>query len=349
MDLSYTTDELARRVEGSLRGAANVVIRGVAEVREATPEQATWVSNPKYAKLLAESKAGVVLVPADYGPTPMPAILCPHVERSVALLLEAFAPELPRPALGVHPSAVVDERAKIGANAAIGPGVVIEANAQLGANCAIHAGVYLGQGTILGDDCVIWPNAVVRDGCTLGHRVVIHSNAVIGADGLGFYFHEGRHCKIPHTGGVILGDDVEVGACACIDRSKFGNTVIGEGTKIDNLVQLAHNVRVGNHCVFAAHTGVGGSTRIGDYCLFGGQAAVIDNVSVGAGARLTAGATLVTKDIPAGMTVSGCPAGEHLAQLREQAALRRLPALLEELKELKERVQRLETSADDKS
>ena len=349
MDLSYTTGELAQRVEGSLRGAANALIRGVAEVREATPEQAIWVSNPKYAKLLAESKAGVVLVPADYGPTPMPAILCPHVERSVALLLEAFAPEVPRPALGAHPSAVVDERAKIGANAAIGPGVVIEANAQLGANCAIHAGVYLGQGTILGDDCVIWPNAVVRDGCTLGHRVVIHSNAVIGADGLGFYFHEGRHCKIPHTGGVILGDDVEVGACACIDRSKFGNTVIGEGTKIDNLVQLAHNVRVGNHCVFAAHTGVGGSTRIGDYCLFGGQAAVIDNVSVGAGARLTAGATLVTKDIPAGMTVSGCPAGEHLAQLREQAALRRLPALLEELKELRERVQRLETSADDKS
>ena len=278
MDVSYTTEELAQRVEGKLRGAGDVIIRGVAEVSEATPAQATWVSNPKYAGLLPTSKAGVVLVPQDFGATPMPAILCPHVARSVALLLAAFAPEVPRPAPGVHPSAVVDERAQLGPNAAVGPGAVIEADVKLGANCAIHAGVYIGRGTVLGDDCVIWPNAVIRDGCRLGHRVVVHPNAVIGADGLGFYFHEGRHCKIPHTGGVILGDDVEVGACACIDRSKFGNTVIGAGTKIDNLVQLAHNVRVGNHCVFAALVGVGGSTQVGDYCLFGGQAAVIDNV-----------------------------------------------------------------------
>ena len=204
MDSSYTTGELAQRVEGKLRGAADVVISGVAEVSEASPGQATWVSNPKYAKLLADSRAGVVLVSAGFGPTPMPAILCPQVERSVALLLEAFAPEVPRPPVGIHPSAVVDPQARLGANHAIGPGVVIEANVELGANCALHAGVYIGQGTVLGDDCVIWPNAVIRDGCRLGDRVMVHSNAVIGADGLGFYFHEGRHRKIPHTGGVIL-------------------------------------------------------------------------------------------------------------------------------------------------
>ncbi|HNQ24488.1 MAG TPA: UDP-3-O-(3-hydroxymyristoyl)glucosamine N-acyltransferase [Phycisphaerae bacterium] len=344
--ISHTLDDLARIVEGSLRGASPARIVGVADVAEAGPGEATFVSNPKYAALLADSRAGVVLVPAGFGPTPMPAIECPKIERSVALLLGALAPPPAAPAPGVHPSAVVESDVQIGPDPAIGPHVVIQSGARVGARCVLHAGVFIGRDTTVGDDCLFWPHVVIRDGCRVGHRVIIHPNAVIGADGFGFYFHAGRHCKVPHVGGVVLGDDVEVGACTCIDRSKFGDTVIGEGTKIDNLVQLAHNVRVGAHCLFAGHAGVAGSVRIGKYCVFGGRAAALDNLAIGDGARLAGGLAVASKDVPPGVTISGFPGRDHRTQMREQAMLHRLPALLEELKALRARVERLEAAAD---
>ena len=345
MSRSYSVKQLAEIVGGSARGDESVVITGVAEVSAASPDDAAWVSNPKYAPKLASSRAGVVLVPEDFGPTPMAAILCDRVDRSVARLLAAFAPPDARPEPGIHPTARIHETVRIGSDPAIGPHVVIEADARVGDAGVIHAGVFIGRGTTVGNDCVIWPNAVIRDGCRVGNRVTIHPNAVIGADGLGFYFAEGRHHKVPHIGGVILGDDVEVGACACVDRAKFGYTVVGRGTKIDNLVQLAHNVKVGEHCVIAAQTGVAGSVHIGDYAVFGGQVAVADNVTIGSRVRCAGGMTMVAKDVPDGMTVSGFTAQDHRRELRERAAVRRLPALAEQLKELIARVEELEASA----
>ena len=343
MSRTYTVRQLGEIVGGSVRGDADVSISGVAGVSEARPDQATWVSNPKYARKLEHSKAGAVLVPVDFGPTPMPALLCRHIERSVAKLLGAFAVPVSKPDPGVHPTAVVHETARIGPDPAIGPYAVVDADARIGASCVIHAGVFIGRGTTIGDHCVLWPNAVVRDGCVLGSRVTIHPNAVIGADGLGFYFDEGRHNKVPHIGGVILEDDVEIGACACVDRAKFGYTVVGRGTKIDNLVQIAHNVHVGGHCVMAALTGIAGSARVGDYCLFGGRAGATDNVTIGSRARLTTQSVAV-KDVPEGMTVSGFPAREHREELRERAWLRRVPALAEKVKSIIARVERLEAS-----
>ena len=170
------------------------------------------------------------------------------------------------------------------------------------------------------------------------------ANAVIGADGLGFYFEDGQHHKVPHIGGVMIEDDVEIGACTCVDRSKFGYTIVGKGCKIDNLVQIAHNVRVGEHCVMAAHTGISGSVRIGRNCLFGGRAAALDNLSIGEGARLAGGLAVATKDIPAGLTVSGFPARNHREQLRDQANVRRLPVVMNQLKDLIARVEQLEAS-----
>jgi UDP-3-O-[3-hydroxymyristoyl] glucosamine N-acyltransferase len=240
----------------------------------------------------------------------------------------------------------VHETARIGRDPAIGPYVVIDAEVRIGASCVIHAGVFIGRATTLGDDCTIWPGAVIRDGCIVGSRVMIHPNAVIGVDGLGFYFDEGRHHKYPHTGGVKLEDDVEVGACTCIDRAKFGYTVVGRGTKIDNLVHLGHNVRVGEHCVFAGQCGISGSVRIGDYCIFGGRAGALDNLTIGDGAKFAGGVCVATKDIPAGVTVSGYPAQEYRRELREQASLRRLPALAQQFKELRARVERLEASTN---
>jgi UDP-3-O-[3-hydroxymyristoyl] glucosamine N-acyltransferase len=343
MNRTFTAKQLAEIVGGLVRGDTDVVISGVAEVSEARSDQATWVSNPKYARRLVDSRAGVVLVPEAFGDTPMPAILCRHIARSVAKLLEAFAEPLCKPQPGIHPTASVHETARIGSKPAIGPYAVVDADVLIGASCVIHAGVYIGRGTTIGDDCVLWPNVVIRERCVLGSRVMIHPNAVIGADGFGFYFDEGRHQKVPHTGGVILEDDVEIGACSCVDRAKFGYTVVGQGTKIDNLVQVGHNVRVGKHCVMAALTGIAGSVRIGDYCVFGGKSGVADNVTLADRAQVAAG-SIVHKDLPEGVAVSGCPARPLMEDRRERGWTRRLPALAEQLKELTKRVEQLEVS-----
>lgn len=349
MPRTYTVEQLAEVVGGVLRGDGSVVVTGVADLREAQSHQATWFSSEKYRSAVAQCRAGVVLLPADFGPTPMPAILCERVDRSVARLLGAFADPLPRPEPGVHPSAIVHETARIGEDVAVGPFAVVEANVSVGPGSAIHAGVFIGAGTTVGRDCMFWPNVVVREGCVVGNRVTIHPGAVIGADGLGFYFDEGRHQKVPHIGGVRVGDDVEIGACTCIDRSKFGFTVIGNGTKIDNQVQVAHNVRIGEHCVIAAQSALAGSVRIGNYCILGGRAAVVDNVVVGDGARLSGGLAVATKNVAGGERVSGMPARHHSEWRREQASLRRLPELAALLKDLTARVKRLESSADHQS
>jgi len=346
MPSAYTLSELAAIVGGTLRGDGSAVVLGVADVTEAGSMDATWVSSPKYAALVSESKAGVVLGPMDMGATPMPAILCEHVDRSVALLLGAFADPVARPDSGIHPTAVVDPGAKIGSDPAIGPHVVIEAGVEIGSSCRIRAGVFIGRGSTLGDDCELWPTVVIRDGCVLGSRVVIHPGAVIGADGLGLYFDQKRHHKVPHIGGVRIGDDVEIGACSCIDRAKFGFTVIGSGTKIDNHVHVGHNVRVGEHCVLAGQTGISGSVRIGEYCVFGGRAGSVDNVTIGDGVRV-AGVSTVTKDVASGAMVSGYPAQDHEREKRERVAIRKLPNLITELRSLRARVAELEAATED--
>ena len=343
MSRTYTVGQLADVVGGTVRGDPNGVIRGVADVSEAGSDQATWVNRQAYADKLKDSRAGAVLVPTNFGDTPMPAILCRQIEASVAKLLGAFATPVSKPDPGIHPTAVIHPSARIGPNPAVGPHVVIDADVRIGASCVIHAGVFIGRGTAIGDNCLLWPNVVIRDGCAVGHRVIIHPNSVIGADGFGYYFDEGRHNKVPHIGGVILEDDVEIGACTCVDRSKFGYTVVGTGTKIDNQVQVAHNVRIGRHCVLAGQSGIAGSSRIGDYCVLGGRAAVLDNVAVGD--RVTvAGLAVADKDIPAGLLVSGFPARDHREELRERALVRRLPKLAEQLKDLIHRVEQLEAS-----
>ena len=346
MTTTYTLADLATRVEGTLRGPGDVVIRSVAALAGAQPDQAAWLSRSKYAGALGGSNAGVVLVPADFGDTPCPAILCPHIDRSVALLLEAFAPAISAPPAGVHTSAVVDAHAHVDPTAAVGPGVVIAAGARIGAGTVLHAQVYVGADSTIGEGCVLWPGVVVRERCQLGDRVIVHPNAVIGSDGFGFYFHEGRHHKVPHTGGVRIGDDVEIGACTCIDRSKFGHTVVGPGTKIDNQVQIAHNGQVGAHCILAGQAGLAGSVVLGDYVVLGGRAAVLDGLTVGPGAKLAGGVAIAAKDVAAGAVISGFPGRDHREHLQELASLRRLPALLAELKQLRARIEQLEAAAD---
>lgn len=347
MSRSLSLGQLAKLVGGDVRGDVDRAITGVAPLHAATASDITWVAHPRYRQQLATSRAGAVLVVESFGETPIDAIVCADVEHSLALVLAEFAPPIASPPVGVHPSAVVDASAALGEGVAVGPLVVIDAGASIGSGTILHAGVHIGAGCAVGSHCRLWNHVVVREGCRLGDRVEIHPGTVIGADGFGYYFRQGRQCKVPQTGGVVIGDDVEIGACSCIDRSKTGATVIGPGVKIDNLVQVAHNVEVGAHCLLCAQVGIAGSTRLGNYVVLGGQTGVRDNIAIGDGVMVAASSSLA-HDVPAGSKIAGTPAVELQQFLRENASQRKLPGLFERLKKLTKRVDALEAAADHK-
>ncbi len=343
---THTLAEIAKAVSGAVRGDPTLRISGVSGVEEAGPTDITWLSHERFAGRLGASRAGAVLVPEQYGATPMPAILVADPSRAIITVLERFAPPVRRPPAGVHASAIVSPSARLAPDAAVGPWVVIEAGATIGQRTVLHANVYIGADAVIGCDCELWPGVVVRERCTLGDRVTIHPNATIGADGFGYQFFDGKHNKIPQIGTVVIEDDVEIGANSAIDRAKFGATRIGRGTKIDNLVQVAHNVQIGPHCMIVAQCGIAGSARLGTGVVLGGQVGVRDHVVLHDGVQ-SAACACISKDIPPGTTVIGAPAVEHEQWIRERGKLRRLARIADELQGLIERVERLEAAADD--
>ncbi|GMV96406.1 MAG: UDP-3-O-(3-hydroxymyristoyl)glucosamine N-acyltransferase [Phycisphaerae bacterium] len=345
MSKSFSLAEIAKWVGGRVRGDGSLRITGVAGVEEAQPGQITWLAHEKYNAQLRASQAGAALVPERFGETPMPAVLCADPALAILTVLERFAPPVPRPPVGIHPSAQVADSAQLGRNVAVGPNVVIGDQARIGEGSILHAGVFIGAQTTLGRNCELWPNVVVREGCALGDRVVIHPNSTIGADGFGYQFADGRHRKIPQIGTVRIEDDVEIGANSCIDRAKCGTTVIGRGTKIDNLVQVAHNVRIGPDCMIVAQTGIAGSARLGRLVVLGGQVGIRDHAVLNDGVQVAA-CSCVSKDVPAGATVIGVPAVEQEEWVRERAKVRRLPRMAEQLADLIKRVEQLEAAAD---
>jgi len=347
MNHKTTIETLARLAGGTLRGAGDVVISGVATVTDASPHDVTWVADESYVRRLGECRAGAVVGPLDLPATPMPAILTRDVESSIAAILGHFSVPFWRPAPGVDESAVIDPTAELGEGVAIGPHVVVGPRTRIDAGTALYAGVYVGADVSIGQRCKLWPHVFVADGCKIGNRVLIWPNAVVGRPGFGFLFRDGKHQRIPQMGTVAVEDDVEIGAGTCIDRAKCGVTRIGAGTKIDNQVQVAHNVTTGPGCILISQVGVAGSVRLGTGVILGGQVGVMDNVTVGDGARATA-QTGVARSIPPHTTVEGRWGRDRMRVLREEAAMRRLPELLERIKELSRRVQALETAADDR-
>jgi len=337
--------ELADLVGGTLRGPGDLRITGVAPLRAAEPGDIAWLSDTRYTARLAETKAAAVLVPASIEKTPQAAIVCASVDHALALVMNHFAPPVPHPPAGVDPTARVAADAVLGADVAVGPYAVVEPGARIGDGTILDAGVYVGADTIVGAHCRFWPYVVVRERCRTGDRVVIHPHAVIGADGFGYYLHQGRHRRVPHIGGVVIGNDVEIGAAACVDRSKTGNTVIDEGAKIDNLVQVAHNVAVGAHSVLCAQVGVAGSARLGKYVVLGGHVGIRDNITLADGVQVAA-CSCVPQDVEAGVKMAGLPAIEFRQYLREHASLRKLPDVVAQLRELTKRVEELEAAAN---
>lgn len=347
MSRSMTVAQIAALVGGDVRGDAERAVTGIAPLHTAIESDITWITHARFRRQLDASRAGVVLLAESFGETTTDAIVCADVDCALALVLAEFGPPVAAPPIGVHPSAVVDESVVLGEGVSVGPLVVLDAGVVVGGGTILHAGVHVGTGSTIGSECRLWDHVVVREACSLGDRVEIHASSVIGSDGFGYYVREGRHCKVPHTGGVVIGDDVEIGACTCVDRSKIGDTVIGAGTKIDNLVQVAHNVEIGANSLLCAQVGIAGSTRLGKYVVLGGQAGVRDNVVIADGVMVAA-STSIAHDVPAGVKMAGTPAVESRQFLRESASLRKLPGLYGRIKELAKRVDALEAAADDK-
>lgn len=319
-----TLQEIARRLGGEIAGDPAVEVDGVATLDEAGPRQITFLANPRYRAKLAGTRAGAVIVGArDRDATAIPRIVADNPYAYYARTVALFHP--PRAAVaGAHPTAVVDPGARVAPTAEVGPFAVIAAGARIGERARIGAGCAIGEGASIGDDTVLHPRVTVYDGCTVGARCILHSGAVIGADGFGMAPDAGKWVKIPQVGSAVLGDDVEVGANTTIDRGALGDTVVGEGVKIDNQVQVAHNCRIGAHTVIAGCTGISGSTVIGRHCVIGGGVGIVGHIEIADGVTVT-GTTFVTKSITQpGVYSSGLPMMPHADWLRNAAHLRRL-------------------------
>lgn len=340
---SFTLGQLAELLKGTLAGPADLPISGVGDLAQAEENQITFISDKKYLPDLAQTRARAVVTSKNI-PVDKPAIIVDRPELAFAALLELFAPPLPHPAKGIHPTAVVetdlDPSVAVGAHACIGP------NTTIGENTVIYPNVTIGPDVTIGKDCILWPGVVVRERVRIGDRVVIHGNAVLGADGFGYNFMDGKHIKISHIGTVLVEDDVEIGAGACIDRAKAGATIIGRGSKIDNLVQIGHNVKVGPHSILVAQVGIAGSTTLGSYVVLGGKVGVRDHVKIGDQAQAAA-CCCISKDVPPGLVVNGIPAIDNRDYLRQHAALRRLPELAVRVTELTKKIHELEQTIHD--
>ena len=338
---TLTLAELALELGGDVVGDGSTVIRGVAGIREAQRGDITFLANARYDAYIDQTQASAVICSREARVSSIPLLQVENPYLAFQKAVRLLRPELYRPPPGVHPSAVISPEAVIGEGVSIGPHCVVAGGARLGARSTLMAGCYLGEQAVVGEDCMLYPHVTVREECVVGNRCILHPGVVIGADGFGFAFDTGRYHKVPQVGNVVVGDDVEIGANSTIDRATTDSTRIGDGTKIDNLVQVGHNVVTGDHCIIVAQTGVSGSTRLEDYVTLGGQVGVVGHVTIGRGA-MVGGQSGVSKSVPPGAKVSGYPAVPIGVWKRVTAYLMKLPQLFERTKALEQRVEKLE-------
>jgi UDP-3-O-[3-hydroxymyristoyl] glucosamine N-acyltransferase len=337
--MGKTLEEIASSLGCSYEGDGSTPIKGVAGIREAKKGDMTFLANPKYHKELAGTSASAVVAAPGVDTGGLAVIRADNPYYAFSLVVRMFAPDreiVP----GIHPGAVVGEGAVIGEGASVYPNAFVEKGARIGAHTVIYPGVYIGEGSSVGEDCIIYPNVVIRDGVRIGDRVIIHGGTVVGADGFGYATEKGVHHKIPQIGGVVIEDDVELGANVTVDRGALGDTVIKRGSKIDNLVMIAHNVVIGEGSIIVAQAGISGSTVLGHHVVLAGQVGLVGHLNIGDGVQVGAKSG-VSRDLDAWQAYSGIPAIPHKEWLRVQAVLPRLPELKKQLAELIRQVEEL--------
>jgi UDP-3-O-[3-hydroxymyristoyl] glucosamine N-acyltransferase len=349
MQLAFSASDLTTLVAPhSVKGATDAVIRGIAALRGARAGELSFLGNVKYRAEVADSAASIILLPPSYVGEPRPDQLFLFVDNPSAALARVCARIeqmlWPRPEPGIHASAVIAPGARVAAEAAVGPLCVIESGAVVGARARLQAQVFVGRDAVVGDDCWLHPGVVVAAGCILRDRVQLHAGVVVGSDGFGYEFVAGRHEKVPQVGVVEVGPDVEIGANSTLDRARFSRTVVGEGTKIDNLVQIAHNVVIGRHCLICAQAGISGSTTLEDYVVLGGQAGLVGHVTVGRGAKIDA-QTGVRADVSPGAVLKGTPGLPYQLEQRINVLRPRLPELFRRVDDLAAEIARLKKTS----
>lgn len=337
---AFTLDELAERIGGTVEGDGSVTVRGVGEVAEASEGEVAVVIDRRFEKRIGSLRAGAVVVGPNADPAGRPAIRVPEPKKALVALLGLFHPEARR-SPGVAPGAFVSPDSTLGAGVSVGAGAVVEAGAVLGDGCQVWPGVFVGEGVVVGEESVLFPGVVLYPGTRVGRRVRIHAGTVVGSDGFGYERDaRGVQVKVPQVGGVEIGDDVEIGAGCAVDRATIGVTRIGRGTKIDNLVQVGHNCRIGEQCCLIGQSGLSGSVTLGNFVVLAGQAGIADHVTLADGVVVGAQSG-VPHDLTPGVWLGTPPLPREKAG-RALMAFGHLPEMRRELKRLSERCRLLE-------
>lgn len=330
---SFSLAEVTALVGGSLHGDPSTPITGINGIKEAAPGDLTFVRDDRYWPDFLQSPAAAALTSTVHPDSPKPYIVVPHPEVAFLEIVEQFLPPKPQPEPGIHPTALIHPSATLAEDIHIGPYVVIGERAVLQRAVVVHAQCYIGADCTIGAETVLYPQVVLREGTRLGARCIVHAHATLGTDGFGFVAHSGTWRKIPQIGRVVVEDDVEIGSGTCIDRATFGETRVGRGTKIDNLVQIGHNAKIGEHCVIAGMVGIAGSATIGNNVRIGARAGIAGHIRIGDGASI-GGMAVVMRDVDPEATVSGWPATDHRQALRILMAQQHVPEMLRRIRRL---------------
>ncbi|MBI4055036.1 MAG: UDP-3-O-(3-hydroxymyristoyl)glucosamine N-acyltransferase [Elusimicrobia bacterium] len=338
--MRLTVQQITELVSGKLEGDPQQVLEGAASLGEATPKDVSFLAHPRYAAQLRQTQAGCVLLPENNALIKSGSFTQIYVKNpqwAFAQVLSQLEPERRSHPRGVHATALIASSAKVAPSASLGAYCVIEEGAEIGEEAILYPQCYVGRNSKIGRRCLLYPQTVVREEVEVGEDCILHSGCVLGADGYGYVFMQQKHKKIPQLGRVKVEAEVEIGANVTVDRATIGTTTIGKGTKIDNLVQIAHNVQIGEHCLIIAQAGIAGSTKIGNGVILAGQAGVIGHITVGDQVRIGAQSGVIG-DVPAGAILWGTPAQPHRQSLKLEALQRKLPKLFETVRELKKKL-----------
>ncbi len=343
-----TLGELAEYVGGRVCGNPNIIIKSASTLGRANEGDISFLANNKYEKQLRTTKASAVIVGKETARAPVPLLVADDPYYAFMQIMVLLHGHRKHKKIGISPRASISDSAKIGVDCHIHDFVTIADEARVGDGCIIYPSVYIGQGVQIGNDNIIYPNVTIYDGCKIGNRAIINANSTIGEDGFGYASHKGVHHKIPQTGSVIIEDDVEIGACCGIERGTLGDTVIGQGSKLGDLVTVGHGTKIGAHCLLVAQVGVAGSTTLGHHCVVGGQVGIVGHINIGSNVTIAAKAGVIN-NIPDGKIVLGAPAIEANQGKRAYSMIEYLPEMRQNIRKLESQIEQIVSSIESES